>query len=202
MINTPNNYIQYLIQSPLAKYVGTGVLHLMLVHLIAIGWWSKNHLGRHTQTSDADCEHNKMPSIAVHCISAICCASASLLWYSQTVQNGQSVVEAVVLSPARTDQCLLCEVMLGEAYLISCLVISTVVISCVLCQVMLGDAYLISCASCHRCHEIWTSSAVTGKQHSSPSFCLCHRATLNYRYLHLGQGLVSDESSSWSWLWW
>ena len=65
MINTPNNYIQYLIQSHLAKYVGTGLLHLMLVHLIAIGWWSKNHLGRHTQTSDADFEHNKMPSIAV-----------------------------------------------------------------------------------------------------------------------------------------
>ena len=65
MINTPNNYIQYLIQSHLAKYVGTGLLHLMLVHLIAIGWWSKNHLGNHTQTSDADCEHNKMPSIAV-----------------------------------------------------------------------------------------------------------------------------------------
>ena len=43
---------------------------------------------------------------------------------------------------------------------------------------------MISCASCHRCHEIWTSSAVTGKQHSSPSFCLCHRATFNYRYLH------------------
>ena len=61
----PINYIQYLIQSHLAKYVWTVLLHLMLVHLIAIGWWSKNHLGRHTQTSDADCEHNKMPSIAV-----------------------------------------------------------------------------------------------------------------------------------------
>ena len=61
------------------------------------------------------------------------------------VQNGQSVVEAVVLSPARTDQCSLCEVMLGDAYLISCLVITTVVISFVLCQVMLGEAYLISC---------------------------------------------------------
>ena len=63
------------------------------------------------------------------------------------------------MSPARTDQYSLCEVMLGEVY-------------------------LISCASYHRCHEIWTSSAVTGKQHSSPSSCLYHRATLNYRCLH------------------
>ena len=65
MINTQNNSIQYLIQSHLTKYTRTGVLHLMPVHLIAIGWWSKNHLGRHTQTSDSDCEHNKMQSIAV-----------------------------------------------------------------------------------------------------------------------------------------
>ena len=72
MINTQNNSIQHFIQSHVAKYVGTRLLHLMSMHLVAIGWWSKNHLGRHTQTSDADCEHNKMPSIAV------CCASASL----------------------------------------------------------------------------------------------------------------------------
>ena len=60
---------------------------------------------------------------------------------------------------------------------------------------------MISCASCHRCHEIWTSSAVTGKQHSSPSFCLCHRATLNYRCLHhrfeqADQNRRSDSMSS------
>ena len=60
---------------------------------------------------------------------------------------------------------------------------------------------MISCASCHRCHEIWTSSAVTGKQHSSPSSCLYHRATLNYRCLHhsfdqADQNSRSDSKSS------